>query len=613
MSLDISKLENVKRSDGKLTARCPACAELGADLSGNHLVIESSGKFGCVVNQGAAGTQHRRRIFQLAGEKPEPIAKTSRPKVVAVYQYHGESGDLLFEKIRFKPKSFQLRRPDPANPGKWIYDLDGTRRVLYGLPKLITAIVEGKTVFLPEGEKDADTLRNVGFTATSTVEGAGGHWRDEYSTTLENADVVLLIDEDKAGHGRAVAVAEALHGKIKRLRCVRLPGLEYVENHGPDVSDWLAAGHSVDELRKLVEAADDCDPTKLATDLQATRDAYLCGTEAEVGEPEPVLVGLDTIDRKKINWLWPGRFALGKLALLAGDPGGGKSHLTLDIAARVSTGAQWPDSSGAAPLGQVILLSAEDDAADTIRPRLEAAGADLSRVKLLQAVRRVDSETGVRRDTCFSFEHDLPILEIALKRLRECRLVVIDPISAYLGATDSHSNAEVRALFAPVSELAARYGVAVLSVTHLNKGQIGGKAIYRAMGSLAFVAQARTAFAVIRDGKDNSGQRRLFLPVKNNIAPDAGTGLAFNLKPWADDPAYCLIDWHPGTVTESADQALSPQTDNDTEREEIETWLQEELSDGPVPAVELSEASGAGWVQLVHCSQSERSGWCAHI
>ena len=610
MSLDSTLLENVKQHGTKTTARCPACKESNKDESGEHLFIGADGKFGCIAFPGPDGAGHRKRIFELVGTKSEPAATLrTGGKVRATLDdaitdaMKWDKGLLGARETRrdfYTPDFLEVRfdfddgrekqyRPFHRNGAGYKIGDPAGQLPLYHRSELKPT---GR-VYVVEGPKCADAVAALGLCSTTSSHGAkapDAKLSDKKTlkhdwTPLAGHDVVILPDADEPGAAYARAVSEILQqlNPPAQVRIVNLPGLSGKQ----DVFDWLAAGHTAEELTALADAAPDCEPTKLAVELQGLAN----GATVEAGTVEPVLIGLDTIERQAIRWLWPGRFALGKLSLLAGDPGGGKSHLTLDVAARVSTGAQWPDGTGAAPLGQIILLSAEDDAADTIRPRLEAAGANLSRVKLLHAVCRTDANTGAKRDSGFCFEYDLPSLEAALKRLPDCRLIVIDPVSAYLGETDSHSNAEIRALFCPVAELAARYGVAVLTVTHLNKGQAGTKAIYRAMGSLAFIAQARTAFAVIRDEQDQT--RRLFLPVKNNLAPDAGTGLAFSLTQWADDPAYCFIQWHPGAVDVSADEALNPQADNDrTEQNEIETWLREELSDGPVSAGELRKRAG---------------------
>jgi putative DNA primase/helicase len=178
--------------------------------------------------------------------------------------------------------------------------------------------------------------------------------------------------------------------------------------------------------------------------------------------PGAVLRRVSDIPAQELQWLWPGRIPLGKLPLFAGDPGLGKSFVALDIAAHVTRGEKWPDGEqcSGGP-GSVIVLSAEDDPADTIRPRLEAAGADLNKVHILQAVRR-DKPNGESRLESFSLESDLVLLQDAVVSLGDVRLVVIDPISAYLGSTDSHVNAKVRSLLSPLAELASSLRVVVL-------------------------------------------------------------------------------------------------------------------------------------------------------
>lgn len=302
----------------------------------------------------------------------------------------------------------------------------------------------------------------------------------------------------------------------------------------------------------------------------------------------PVVTRLSAVQPEPVRWLWPGRIALGKLTLLVGDPGLGKSFLSIDIAARVSTGRPWPDSPGAFnEPGGVVMLSAEDDIADTIRPRLDAAGADVERVVALRAVRRRDVG-GAIREAHFDLTTDLNSLAAAAEAVDDCKLVVIDPISAYLGATDSHVNSDVRAALSPLADLAARLNVAVLGVTHLRKGE--GPAVYRAIGSVAFIAAARAAWSVSKDSDDPTGRRRLFLPIKNNLGNDQ-SGLAFWFSGTPGAPAPVLA-WEPEPVEVSADDALAPPARRkpgpaaDTRDDAVE-WLAGALADGPRPATEV--------------------------
>jgi len=318
-------------------------------------------------------------------------------------------------------------------------------------------------------------------------------------------------------------------------------------------------------------------------------------------EAVPVLPMLNTVVRESIHWLWPGRIAIGKLTLIAGDPGVGKSFITLDIAARVSCECLWPD--GAVNIGGgIVLLSAEDDLADTICPRLDAAGADTSQIAALQAV---DEDDKLRP---FNLADHLPVLELAIQQVPMCRLVIIDPISAYLGHTDSHRNAEVRALLMPLSELAARYQVAVIAVTHLRKGD--GKAIYRAMGSLAFAAAARAMFGVTADPDDETKKRRLFFPVKNNIGNDTD-GLAFQLEVESHSPpeSMPIVKWETGPVATPADEAMgatAKTTDYGAAVSDAAEWLQATLSDGAQPAKEVIKQAKADGISKSSLERAKR-------
>ena len=307
---------------------------------------------------------------------------------------------------------------------------------------------------------------------------------------------------------------------------------------------------------------------------------------------------------KPVSWLWKGRIPLGKVTSIAGDPGLGKSMLGTDMAAHVSTGTAWSDRRDE-PIesGGVVLLSAEDDVEDTIRPRLDAAGADSKRIVAIQGVEFDDA--GTKRTRSFNLERDIEALEKAIKAVGECRLVVIDPVSAFMGKADSHKNAEVRGVLAPLAELAARHRLAVVAITHLTKAY-GGKAMYRATGSLAFTAHARAAWIIVAD-KDNPTRRRLMLSVKNNLARTP-TGLAYRIDSKAidgiEDVPYLLWDAEPVTMT--ADEAVAAETRQDHERglgrvEASVEWLAIQLSGGPLPSREVENRArdkGLSWASV---------------
>jgi putative DNA primase/helicase len=300
---------------------------------------------------------------------------------------------------------------------------------------------------------------------------------------------------------------------------------------------------------------------------------------------------LSDIEARPVRWLWPGRIARGKVSILAGHPGLGKSQLTANMAAIVTTGGTWPHENLRCEPGNVVFFSAEDDAEDTIRPRLEAAGANLDRVFILDAV--LDEKGS--RPRSFNLRVDLPRLGQMLTYIGGVALVVIDPITAYLGETDSHKNADIRALLSPLGELAARHDSSIVCISHLSKGG-GGEALMRVTGSLAFVAAARAAFLVARD--PGAANRRLFLPIKNNISRDK-TGLAFNLEsvvlPGSIETSR--VCWHDTAVAITADEAMAPQEDPEerSAMDEAKLFLTNLLADGPVSSKQIrADAEGAG-------------------
>ncbi len=421
-------------------------------------------------------------------------------------------------------------------------------------------------IYIAEGYATAATVHEATGDAVAVAFSAGnllavakalrGKYRD--------VEIVIAADDDHATPGNpgvrhATEAARAIGGRIA------IP--MFAEPREQSATDWndLARAKGIDEVRVQLRAA-----PHVAPDAPRPPDG-----------PEPVLVRVSDVAAEPIRWLWPGRLALGKVSLLAGDPGLGKSLVSLAVAAAVSRGTLWPVDGTPAPEGEAVLLSAEDDVADTIRPRLEAAGADVSRIHVLTMVRDTDQD-GRPFSRGFSLRRDLELLADVLAANPAVRLVVVDPISAYLGDTDSHNNAEVRGLLAPLAELAARHRVAVLGVSHLNKSS--GPAMYRTSGSLAFVAAARAVFVITRDQAEPA--RRLLLPVKNNLAQDL-TGLAYSVGT-AENGAPVVL-WEPEAVTVTAEEALAPAPSDDDrgEREEAEAWLQKVLAPGSLSAKDI--------------------------
>jgi len=300
----------------------------------------------------------------------------------------------------------------------------------------------------------------------------------------------------------------------------------------------------------------------------------------------PVTVRLADVAPEPVAWLWRPYVPLGKLTIVQGDPQVGKSWLSLALATAVTTGTPLPGGERREP-ANVVILTAEDGLADTVRPRLDAMGADVSRVFALTAIRQNDGERP------FSLAADLPALETAIMQHRPA-LVTIDPLSAYLGGhVDAWRDNEVRGVLGPVAALAERHSVAVEGVAHLTKGR-RDHAIYRGQGSIAFAAAARSIL-LVGESPETPGLRVL-AHIKGNLAP-RGPSLGFSL----DGGRF---GWT-GEVDIDADALLAPPEPSERgAREEAEAFLREVLSDGPVAAQEIERDRKAVGI-------SERTYWRA--
>jgi putative DNA primase/helicase len=267
----------------------------------------------------------------------------------------------------------------------------------------------------------------------------------------------------------------------------------------------------------------------------------------------------------------------------------GKSQLTIDSTARITKGGTWPDGNRAA-IGSVIMLSAEDSAKDTLRPRLEAAGADLERVHALKAVIAEDKQR------TFNLQADLTALGEKVRAIGDVSLVIIDPITSYMGKIDSHQTTDVRGVLEPLAAFAEKFNVAVLAITHPPKAT-QAKALHAITGSLAFVAAARLVFIAVEEPETTSG-RRLLLAVKNNLGPPAA-GLGFHLvqRIVSNGIVASHITWDSTPVTTTADQALAAASAGTTAQalDEAEDFLRDELAAGPRGVREIkASALGAG-------------------
>ncbi len=318
--------------------------------------------------------------------------------------------------------------------------------------------------------------------------------------------------------------------------------------------------------RQCVPPLDNSELIKLAQYV-GSKPAGFPGQRPQETSTQVELESFRNVRSESVKWLWLKRVPLGKLTIFAGDPGEGKSLVTIDIAARQSRGDKFPDGARC-EVGDTIFLSAEDDAADTIRPRLDAAGADVSKIHRVKAV-RVTLTDGGTGESAFSLERDLERLEDALKTNSSIKLLVIDPISAYMGRVDTHRDAEIRRVLSPLAEMAARLGIAVVAVMHLKKSD--ASALLRVSGSIGFVAAARVVWGF---GKEpDTPDNHVMLAVKNNLAA-LGNGLAYRIEVSGD---VAHVVWGKGVVTLDVNDVLSGErrerNGRGERKSEAEDWL----------------------------------------
>lgn len=250
--------EPVRKTGRGWLARCPAHQDKTASLT------LGEGGEGRALVKCMAGCRTEAVVQALGLEMGDlfeaaPGDRGGRKTIVATYDYTDEAGVLLFQAVRFSPKDFRQRRPDPIAADRWVWKLEGVRRILYRLPEVLAAD-KARPVFLPEGEKDVEGLRGLGLVATTNVGGAG-KWRAEYSEALRGRHVAILPDNDEPGRKHAHEVARALDGIAAGIRIVELPGLP----PKGDVSDWIAAGGTAVQLMALASAADGRCPTGAAS------------------------------------------------------------------------------------------------------------------------------------------------------------------------------------------------------------------------------------------------------------------------------------------------------------------------------------------------------------
>lgn len=366
---------------------------------------------------------------------PTPNTGTpERARIVATYDYRDADGDLVFQVVRLDPKSFRQRR---WVDGAWVWSLGDTAPVLYRLPEVLAAAQDGQRVYVVEGEKDADALVAEGYVATTSPMGAG-KWRDAFADALRGAEVIVIPDHDDVGRAHAEQVAAACTAVGCPVRVVRLPDLpSWTLPAKGDVSDWLAAGGTLDILDARTEAT----PRWRAPrpDGARWRLDELWADEVIMRPPPPVVPYL----------AWAGRSTL-----LASAEKAGKSTLTGYVAAAVSRGATFLDEP--CQRGDVLLIGLEEFIGDAAR-RLQQFRADPTRIHL------VDRLPGDPRERPRALAQHVEAVRPVL--------VIVDSLIAFSegAVNDAGSSAQMGPLVQTFTTLAHDLDVAIVIIHHARK------------------------------------------------------------------------------------------------------------------------------------------------
>lgn len=284
----------------------------------------------------------------------------------------------------------------------------------------------------------------------------------------------------------------------------------------------------------------------------------------ENSESKLKLIKMSDVESKEVEWLWYPYIPFGKITIIQGDPGEGKTKLVLELGARLTKGEHFDINQRREPMN-IIYQTAEDGLSDTIKPRLESAGADCERVLVIDDTGRPLTMLDER-------------LEIAIKETG-ARLLILDPIQAYIGASvDINRANEIRPCMKQLGDIAEKYNCAIILVGHMNKGGVG-KAIYRGLGGIDFAAAARSVLLVARD--PNDADVRAVAPIKSSLAPE-GNIVAFRL---GESNSFAWL----GNYDIDMDSLLYGYSSGD-KYQKAKKFIENELADGrEVPIKQIEE------------------------
>ena len=518
----------------------------------------------------------------------------------AILGYSPKSrGELLSGRILLAP----VKIGDAISTLEMI-DGEGRKSALFGgakgggywaaqpMPDSLEMLLIGEGVATVLSVHEATGHPAIAALSSGNLEAVARLMRERYPV----ARLVILADTGN-GQTKAHEAASAVGGSVV------LPEFtpdELAADKPPTDFNDMAALRGLDAVAALIRGAD-C--AAGGGEAVAPANDPIEDFDSSLTEPAPTvsLLRASDIIPEPINWLWPGWLAAGKMHILGGAPGTGKTTIAMALAGTISTGGRWPDGSRS-QTGNVIIWSGEDDPSDTLVPRLALAGADLNKVFFVADVR----EGGKSRS--FDPARDIEALRRKLIEIGGVKLLIVDPIvSAITG--DSHKNAEVRRGLQPLADLAVSMKCALLGITHFSKGTGGRDPVERITGSLAFGAMARVVMVAAKhlEQSDDGGTKRILLRAKSNIGPDDGgfeydfqqaelksmPGISASTVRWGG-----VVEGHARDLLAAAEAVNDDSDDDGGALGDAKQFLLDLLADGPQPArVIRAEAIDAGHSQ----------------
>lgn len=453
-------------------------------------------------------------------ETPKEAARRMAQAVVrgtftseALHTYRDADGQPVYYRWRVrKSDGEKVIRPMQWNAGVFIAgepQAPATGKLLYRLPELLAAD-PAAPVLIVEGEWCADHLRKLGLIVTTSGGCSSASVADW--APLQGRHCLLWPDHDVPGSKYADGVTAMLLALGCTVERIDVAALGLPEKG--DCVDWLA-------LHTKATAADVLAFPRLAASPEK-QSKEIKNSLSVASTPRVILTRGSDVQPAAVNWLWNGWLAAGKFHLIGGAPGTGKTTIAAALAGIITSGGCWPDGTRAIA-GSVVFWSGEDDNADTLNPRLRAAGADMDKVFVVEGVREGNDRYP------FDPARDMDALRAALASIPDLRLIVIDPIVSVVTG-DSHKNAEVRRALQPLVDLAEQQRCALLGVTHFSKGTSGRDPVERITGSLAFGALARLVMVTAKqEAEGERPERRVILRAKSNNSPDGG-GFVYDLQ-----------------------------------------------------------------------------------